>query len=367
MRRIAYLLSSLTVLFATFSVPMPLVEFSPGGSTVVAPLIEVDADVATTPINGELSFLTVRLSQPTVAEVVRAWTSSFRDLEPRSQVIPAGTDDDEYFDFQRSQFQRSFEIAVAVGLQAAGEPVSVETAPLIAQVLRGGPADRLLQAGDVVEAINGERVTTADELITAAYGLELGDRVQLTVERAGAELEVEVVAGRVPGLDRPGLGVSLATVPDDVDLPFPIRMGDTRIGGPSAGMMIAVTIYDLFTEEDLTAGRTIAGTGTVDRNGTVGPIGGIREKVAAAVQAGADIMLVPASQAAQARAVEPAELTIVPVATVQEAIAALQAPTAGGQGQAGTDSRAVPASTQRRNQLPSSFIPDPVRTDSGWN
>lgn len=320
----AYLLSAVTIVSAAFVVPMPLIEFSPGGSTPVPDLIEIADEVETTPIEGELSLLTIRLTQPSFAEVVRAWTTPIRDLEPRSQVIPAGVEDDDYFDLQRSEFRRTFELAVAVGLRAAGQEVAVRSAPIVVNVLAGGPSDDVLQPGDLVRGVDGRTVVSSEELIEAARDLEAGDEVELTVDRAGETLEVTVTAARVPDLDRPGLGIALGTTADAVDLPFEVQMKDTRIGGPSAGMMIAVTVFDLVSGEDLAAGRHIAGTGTVDETGRVGPIGGIEEKVAAAAQSGASIVLIPASQEVEARAVQPEGLTLIAVSTVEEAIEALR-------------------------------------------
>lgn len=323
MRGIAYLLSLLVLALAAFVVPMPLVEFSPGGATSIPPLIEIE-QVDTTPIRGDLSLLTIRVSQPTLAEAVRAGVTPVRDLVRREQVIPAGVDNDSYFDLQRSEFQRAFEVAVAVGLRAAGRDVEISTAPLVQQVLSTGPAGGVLSPGDLVETIDGQPVATAEELIEAAQGLEAGDTVTLEIDRAGEQRTVEVTAGRVPGLDHPGIGVGLSTASDRVALPFPVELSDTSIGGPSAGMMVALTVYDLVAAEDLAAGRDISGTGTISPDGRVGPIGGIEEKVIAASDAGASIMLIPAGQESVVRTVAPEGLRIVPVATLTEAIAALR-------------------------------------------
>ncbi len=321
-RLVAYVVSLCTIVLAAFVVPMPLVEFSPGGATSIPPLIRIE-EVDTTPIDGDISLLTVRLAQPTFAETVRAWTTPVRDLVWRDAVIPRGVRNVDYFDYQRAEFRRTFEVAVAVGLREAGYEVPAETSPIVAQVLPTGPAADLLKAGDLITAVNGSAVATADELIARASGLELGDTVTLEVDRAGEVMTVDVTAGRVPGLERAGIGISLGTAPV-IDLPFPVEMGDTSIGGPSAGMMIAVTVFDLVADEDLARGRSITGTGTIDIEGRVGPIGGIQEKVVAAANAGAEAMLIPASQEAEARSVAPDGLTLLPVATIGEAIAALR-------------------------------------------
>lgn len=326
MRLLAYALSVLTVVLAAIVVPMPLVEFSPGGATSVPEeLLDVEPSVETTPINGDLSLLTVRLRQPSLVEVVRAVASPLRELRSRRTIFPEGVEGEDYLELQRDEFRRTFELAVAVGLRAAGEEVTFSSAALVAQVVPDGPADGRLQPGDLVLAFEGEPVDTSAELVDAAGDLEVGEAVTLRVERGGGEVDVEVVAGRIPDVDRPVLGISLLDVVDDVDLPEGIEMESTRIGGPSAGMMVALTTYDLFSDEDLAAGRHIAGTGTVDAEGVVGPIGGVAEKVVAAAAAGADVMLVPAAQEEEAMSRAREGLRIIPVATLDEAIAALRA------------------------------------------
>ncbi|MBW3658043.1 MAG: PDZ domain-containing protein [Actinobacteria bacterium] len=326
MRLLAYALSVLTVILAALVVPMPLVEFSPGGATSVPEeLLEVEPTLDTTPINGDLSLLTVRLRQPSFAEVVRAAASPLRKLQTRQTVFPEGVEGEDYLELQRDEFRRTFELAVAVGLRAAGEDVAFSSAALVAQVVPGGPADGRLQAGDLVLAFEGEPVDTSAELVEAAGDLALGEAVTLQVERDGDEIDVEVVAGRIAEVDRPVLGISLLDVVDDVDLPDGIHMESTRIGGPSAGMMVALTTFDLFSDEDLAAGRHVAGTGTIDADGVVGPIGGVAEKVVAAAAAGADVMLVPAAQEEEAMSRARDGLRVIPVATLDEAIAALRA------------------------------------------
>lgn len=323
MRLGAYVVSLVTILLAAYIVPMPLVEFSPGGATSIPPLITVADEVETTPIEGDLSLLTVRLTQPTIVESIRALTTPVRDLEWRDAVIPRGIENQDYFDFQRAEFQRTFELAVAVGLREAGYDVPTRSRPVVAQVLETGPAAGELRAGDLIRTFDGQEVTSADELIELASDLEVGDTVQLVVDRAGEEVEVELEAGRVPGLDRPGIGISLGTATVS-DLPFDVELEDTGIGGPSAGMMIALTVFDLVSDEDLTAGREIAGTGTISAEGRIGEIGGIQEKVIAAHEAGAELILVPAAQEEASLAVAPEGLTVVGVATIEEAIEALR-------------------------------------------
>lgn len=324
-RRLAYALSAVVLVGGATIVPLPLVELAPGASTSVAPLVTVEAE-DTTPIRGSFELLTVAVRTPSLMGAVGAWWSPSRELDRRERVIPPGVDEQEYFRLQRQQFERSFRIAVAVGLRAAGRPVDVTTRPMVFSVLRGGPSDGILSAGDIVLEVDGTPVSDADQLVTALRDVAPGDRVQLTVDRDDEPRSVTVTAQRIAGLDRPaGIGIAVETIANDVALPFDVELDErSGIGGPSAGLLFALTVYDLVSEDDLAAGRVVAASGTIDVDGRVGPVGGIVEKVAAAEAAGADLLLVPESQAPAARGVITGDLQVVGVSTFDEALEALR-------------------------------------------
>lgn len=318
----AFLLSVVTVVLAGLLVPMPLVSSAPGSSEDIGPLLSVDAP--TTELTGDLGLLTVRVDQPSILDTLVAWLDDHRDLRPRDHVIPGHVDQRDYLQQQRREFRRSFRVAAAVGLRAAGLETTVRTAPRVVGVLPDGPAAGVLRIGDVIRTFEGTPVTTTDQLVAAARDVELGQRLTLGIERDGEPRTVTVVAGRVPGLAQPGMGITLHTWEEDIELPVDIALVDQQgIGGPSAGMMIALTVYDLMSDEDLVAGRDVVGTGTVDGDGTVGPVGSIREKTYTAIEADADVMLVPATQAADAADAADGRIEVIGVSTVAEAIQVL--------------------------------------------
>lgn len=319
----ALLLSIGLVACAALLVPMPIVESAPGGVTDIGSLVRVDAD--TTDLTGELGLVSVRVDQPSLLELLRAALDDERDLRNRDDVIPASLDQRAYIELQQQEFRRTFRVAAAVGLRAAGEQVGIDTAPQVAGVLPGGPADGVLQLGDVIRAIDGIALQSADDLIEQVRRASVGDDLRMEVDRAGTRTELVVRAGRVPGLDHPGMGITLQTMEEGILLPFDVELVDQRgIGGPSAGLMIALTVYDLVAEEDLVAGRLVVGTGTIEGDGSVGRIGSIREKAFTAIRAGADLMLVPASQAAEAEEAARGRIEVVPVETFEDALRALR-------------------------------------------
>lgn len=322
-RTAAFTLSVGVIMAAALLVPMPLVETAPGAVTEIPPLIEVDGQ--TRPLEGRIGLLTVRVDQPSLVETLRAALDDRRTLRDPHDVVPTRLDHRTYVELQQQEFRQSFRVAAAVGLASAGHDVGITTAPQIVGIHPGGPADGRLRVGDIVRRLDGTRVRSTATLQDLVREASSGDELVLVVERRGELVEVVVHAGEVAGLPHPGLGVSLQTLEADIDLPVPVDLLDQRgIGGPSAGLMVALTVHDLASEEDLLAGRYVVGTGTVAGDGTVGRIGSIREKALTAVASDADLMLVPASQAAPARAVAGEHVEVVGVHTVEEAVTALR-------------------------------------------
>lgn len=324
-KRIVLALSAAAVIAAGVLVPMPFIEYSPGEANSVAPLISVDAD--TTDLNGDLSMLVVWVKQPSLAEVIRTWAlDQDRTLRPRQLIIPDNVDRTSYFDEQRRQFRVAFEVATAVGQRAAGYAVELVTAAEITLVLPDGPSAGVLDEGDRIVAVRGESVSSAEEAIELLDELEAGERVILRVSRDGRQRVAVVTAAPIAELGRPGLGVGIQTVEIDIEQAVDIELLDQQgIGGTSAGLMLALTVYDLLADEDLAAGRMIVGTGTVDADGNVGRIGAIEQKVATAVKVGADLILVPASQAQAATDAAAGRIRVVPVDTFDEALEVLRA------------------------------------------
>ena len=319
-----FLLSVVIVALAGLLVPMPLVESAPGSSQDVGELVAVDAE--TTELSGELGLLTVRVDQPSIVDTVIAWLDDDRQLRRRDRVVPATFDQREYLQLQQREFRRSFRVAAAVGLRTAGIETTVHTAAQVVGVLPEGPAAGVLRVGDIIRSFEGTPVSNTDQLVAAARDVRMGEELTLGIERDGQPRTVTVVAGRVPGLAQPGMGITLHTSEGDIERPVDVELVDQRgIGGPSAGMMVAVTVYDLLADEDLVAGRHVVGTGTVDGDGTVGPVGSIREKTRTAVASGADLMLVPASQAAEAAEAADGRIEVLGVGTVAEAVQTLRA------------------------------------------
>jgi PDZ domain-containing protein len=200
----------------------------------------------------------------------------------------------------------------------------------IKSVVADSPAEGVLQPGDEIIAIDGKPVDTRDDVVAGITDLEPGTPVKVTFVRDGTTQTVTLkTVADTTGHAKSRIGIELD--PDEFDPPFDvtINLGQT-IGGPSAGMIFSLAIYDMLTPGPLTGGRDIAGTGTIDIHGNVGVIGGIQQKIAGAYDDGARVFLVPADNCAEAAGSPLADdVQLVRVATLDDAISALKALNAG--------------------------------------
>ncbi|MDP8978334.1 MAG: PDZ domain-containing protein, partial [Actinomycetota bacterium] len=228
-------------------------------------------------------------------------------------------------------FRTAARVAAAAGLSAAGFPLDRRAltghGARISSVMAGSPADGVLRPGDVVVAAGGDPVRLPRDLQDAVASTPGGRRLRLALLRDGTRHTVRLAPRRLSVAPHPVLGVSVRTHRASIELPIPVRIEPGRVGGPSAGLVVALTVYDKAERSvDLAGGRQVAATGTLDVGGEVGPVGGVEQKAVAASRAGVDVFVVPASQEDDAVAALPADdaVRVVGVATLGEAIRELR-------------------------------------------
>ena len=323
MRKLLFLVSLTAIVAAALLVPMPVMALAPGPSLAASERVSVEDPRGE--ITGEILLTTVALTQETLAGSIGAWLDDDHDVLIRPAVIPPGVDIDEYVRIQQQLFEEAVQVAAAVGLEQAGYDVSADgEGARVEFVFPGGPADGELQQGDVIVAVDGEPVRLAADLVAATSRAEAGETVTLTVERGEETRDVDLEVAEVSALGRPAIGAAVRTLRLELDLPLEADVRAPDVGGPSAGLMLALAVYDKATEDDLTRRRIMAGTGAVDLNGRVGSVGGIGQKVAAARDAGATIFLVPEDEADAAKEEAGGALRVAPVSDVEEAITLLR-------------------------------------------
>ena len=326
----------LALLVVAGLLPVPFVILSPGptfntiGDVNGVPLVEI-SDTTTYPVTGNLDMTTIReegepRSPLTVYGALVAWVDPHRAVLPRELLYGDEETGEEVEQRNARMFSTSQSNAIAAAMGALGKPVIEDV--VVTAVVEGTPAFGILDAGELIRRIDGDKITRPDDVVDAVRAKPVGSTLVFTVERGGEAVDVEVVSAPKP--DDPEVPYVGITVGVNYRAEFPIRFTLEDIGGPSAGMMFALAIVDKLTPDDLAAGGHVAGTGTIDPAGQVGAIGGIRQKLAGARGAGATLFLMPGVHCEEAQGHIPDGLAVVPVSTLQDALNALATWRSGG-------------------------------------
>ena len=306
-------------LVATFvlsgTVWLPLYSLGPGPAREVLPLIQVTGHPEYAS-SGRLVMTSVRFRQLTALGALLAWLDPDQAVVPRSDLFTPGETKTQEHQRAISQMDQSKLDATSVALSdLTGYPREHRPGALVEGVVAGCAADGVLYPGDLIKAIDGQAVGGAAQASRLIESAPSGSTLTFDIRAGGEEHRVDLRRAPCGGRDEPLVGVSLIS-----NFPFEVRIESGDVGGPSAGLMWALGLYDLLTPGDLTGGRTIAGTGQIGLDGTVYPIGGIEEKVVAAEHAGASVFLVPQGDVAAARAVGGDGMALVPVSSFQDAL-----------------------------------------------
>lgn len=206
-----------------------------------------------------------------------------------------------------------------MGIAAGEDPDGPGNGAFLSQVIEGGASEGLLEAGDRIVAFEGATITSFDDLLPPLVERRSGDVVSVDVLRGTETLTFEIELG-VRALERAGI-LNADTQFRDAELPFDVGFTTEDVGGPSAGLAFTLTVLDVLTEGDLTGGANIVVTGTIDRAGNVGSVGGLHQKAFAALDSGAEVFIVPANNFDEASAAVGDDLRIEPVTTLAEALA----------------------------------------------
>ena len=314
----------LAVLWGTaLVVPLPYVTYEPGPTVDILAEADGEETVQVTGHrayydDGELRMTTVFVSTPeesvTLPELLQAYFDPDAAVWPRSAVYAPEETDESSDRESAGAMVSSQDTAVAAALTELGEKIDPRVE--IVDVTPGLPADGRLEVRDVLLRVGDTDITDTQDVIDAVDQAPEGEPVPFVVRRGTKEMTVEVTPRKV-GDDylvgiTPGVGFEF---PYQVSVNIP-----DRIGGPSAGLMMSLAIYDTLTPGSLTDGADIAGSGTITPSGKVGPIGGIQQKIAAARDAGAELFLVPADNCDSIGGVDTDDMRLARASTLHRAV-----------------------------------------------
>ncbi|MEW4354281.1 SepM family pheromone-processing serine protease [Streptococcus pneumoniae] len=317
-----------------FIVPLPYYIEVPGGAEDIREVLKVDDKEDTAA--GSYNFVTVGIQHATFAHLVYAWLTPFTDIHTAEEVT-GGSSDREFLRINQFYMETSQNMAKYQGLKLAGKEIEMKYLGVyVLQVAKDSTFKGILNIADTVTGVNDKTFQSSKELIDYVGSQKIGDKVKVTYEEDG---QVKSAEGKIIKLEngKNGIGISLIDRTEATSS-VPIVFSTAGIGGPSAGLMFSLAIYTQLADPELRAGRNIAGTGTIDKDGHVGDIGGIDKKVVAAAQKGASIFFAPDNpvtdeekkanpnaktnyEVAKEAAKEiGTDMKIVPVKTLQEAI-----------------------------------------------
>ncbi|MFC8237319.1 PDZ domain-containing protein [Streptomyces sp. NPDC057284] len=344
-RRTATMLASTLILIALLCagvlIPVPYSEMSPGptvntlGKVGGEPVLQISGH-RTYKTSGNLNMTTVRVTgadyNMNLVEAVYGWLAHDSVVVPHDTLYPGGKTEEQSTQENAEEFSQSQESAKVAALTELGIPVTSRV--VVSTVIKDSPAQGKLHAGDVIKAVDGTAVKHPEDVAKLVTKHKPGENVIFTVipaktaaaaEKAGKQPEgtekITITTKKAPKENRAIVGIQAGT---DHTFPFEIDVKLADVGGPSAGLMFSLGIVDKLTPGQLTGGKFIAGTGTIDDQGKVGPIGGINMKLVGARDAGARYFLTPGDNCKAAASDTPSGLTLVKVKTIDDAKQSLE-------------------------------------------
>ena len=309
---------------------VPFVTVSPGvtvdvlGENGDEPVVRVEGH-RTYPTNGEIRLTTVSVTNPeadvTLVGALAGWFDEDVAVLPYEAMYPEPSSAEQERAESAAEMVNSQDTAVAVALTELG--YDLPSYAEVTGVTPGGPSAKLLKPRDRIVAVEGKQVADVEDVFRLVGALEVGEPATVEVRRGGEDRRVEVTPTAAPEGDRALIGILVGT---GYEFPFEVSVGiDDAIGGPSAGLMFALSVYDVLTPGALLDGTVVAGTGSIDADGRVGPIGGIRQKIAGAEESGASLFLVPPDNCAAAVQAPVDDIELVRADTFSSALDSLKA------------------------------------------
>lgn len=313
------------LILAGLLVPIPaFYRFLPGPTSDTETLVEVEG-ASTYSSEGELLLTTVRVdTEVTFFEYVVTLFDSDKDIVQKEDITGGGS----LKDLQRQSrldMLESKRNAEEVALAALGLGKIDGEGARVVDTLPDTPAAGSLQPGDLIIAIDDRPVETTCNVHDLVASHAIGDAVDLTVRRNGHRETIDLQTAPNPTDPTSSfLGIRMRDVNYAFHTSVEVKIQTGDIGGPSAGIMLALAVYDQLTPDDLTEGQTIAGTGEIGRCGDIAPIGGIVQKIAAAKREGATVFLSPVGNFEDAEAAAGDDLEVVSIATFDDALEYLE-------------------------------------------
>ncbi|MFD2442453.1 SepM family pheromone-processing serine protease [Bacillus sp. CGMCC 1.16607] len=328
-KRLKIILISVLILITTAFIPTPYYLYQPGPIEELSSKVQVQNGYENE--KGSFNLTTVLTSKASnIYYLVYGLLAPHTEIK-KVEEVQGDLSEKEYSDRLEFMMKDSKQNALVSAFSKAGIEVPIQYHGIFVMYVQPkSKAKGILKVGDTITKVDGQTVNEVAAFTQyISDNKNVNDYVELTILRNGKEINKKVEVIQLdPSSQKLGLGIQpeedfTASISKDV------KINSDDIGGPSAGLMFSLEIYNQLTPNDLTKGYKIAGTGAIDHNGNVGQIGGITHKLTAANQEGVDIFFAPKdinpidSNEKDAKSFAEkyeSSMKIVPVATLSEAI-----------------------------------------------
>ena len=278
---------------------------------------------------GNLYQLTVRRDEANVFVYLWSLVNPSYDLYPKELILPDGVTPQELSEISIQNMKTSENVAIAVALKNIGYEIETKGEGVaVVGLLDDSPVKNKLKKGDLLNSINNIQIFSATEFISTLRTYSIGETVSIglirVVDGVSEQLFIETtLIEHVEYKGEPMVGFLATTVNERFDFPFEVDIKTGNVGGPSAGLMMALNVYNNLIPQDITNSMVVAGTGTIEIDGSVGPVGGIKQKIIAAKRAGAELILVPVANFEEAKPFETDDTAIIAVESFDDALSVI--------------------------------------------
>lgn len=286
---ITFIITLFVFFMATYD--LPYYVYKPGQADNLDDIVAVEHGYTS---KGDLHLVTVSGGQVTPIQYIAAKILPYHEMVPIEEARPEGITDEEYMHYQLMLMEGSQHSSMVVAYEAANKEVHIDFNGIyVMNVVENMPAEGKIKMGDRITNIDGKEVKEANELVNYVQEKQPGDTIEVVIDRDGEKRTKTIEVQTFPD-DKEKVGIGIQLVTDQKITVHPeVEIKSGKIGGPSAGLMFALEMYNQLMTEDITKGYHIAGTGEIDFDGNVHRIGGIDKKVVAADRKGIEIFFAP--------------------------------------------------------------------------
>ncbi len=314
-------LIAILIIFLVFTIELPYSIYSPGGAVNLNKRINVDNGYESkgsfnmayvSMVKGSLPFILI-------SKVIPDW-----DLVKKSELTAKGEDMEELLERERLYLEESIDNATINAYKKAGKSLSItKTISKVSYIANDAKTD--IKVGDEIVSINGDAINGLPDLKRVVEALEKDTKVSIKIKRDDRLQDASATTFEIDGITK--IGISIVTTYEYDTNPNITVKSKSSEAGSSGGLMMSLSIYNNLVEEDITHGKKIVGTGTIDIDGNVGEIGGVKYKLIGAVKNKAEIFICPEENYEEAKKVKEErdfKIDIISVKTFDEALKKLE-------------------------------------------